>query len=113
MNLVEIIHLFSLSVAATCVWLHMNNMHIKTAPKLEIVAWWLLGVGLFGEWFWQAYWLVTDIPYFIAPEHICMSIGMSVLTVLFTQPDWRPILADRRKNRREADGNGANLRRNM
>ena len=67
---------------------HMNAMTRKT-PKFEIVTWWLLGVGSASE-----AWIGPVAHWFTDP---LFTVGVMMLVVLCAQPEWRPILADRRK----------------
>lgn len=78
------------SAIAVSVVAHMNRMY-KGTPKIEVVAWWLLGVGSFAV-------VVNDI-HGVANEwgHIAFGVGALILVILNTQPDWRPLVANRRK----------------
>lgn len=111
MSFLDLLHLLAVSASTICVGAHMNKMKFSSAPKLELCAWWMLGVGFFGEAFWQVYWLVRDVPYYIEPQHVFVSLGMLAITILYTHPDWRPYLADRRKQRRrKADAPATHMR---
>lgn len=76
-------------VTLVCVVWHMNAMSPRT-PWLEISAWWCLGTGTFGELLWR--------PHDVQLEHVAVSVGVAFLSLLVTQPHWRPLLANRRKN---------------
>lgn len=69
-----------------CVVWRMNNMDRNT-PWLDMAAWWTLGVGMFWE-------LVT--PREIDTGHMLVSIGIALIAMVLTQPDWRPYIANRR-----------------
>lgn len=68
---------------------HMNAMTRQT-PKLEVATWWMIGVGSASE-----AWLGPAARWFIDPM---FTVGAMMLAVLCAQPEWRPALADRRKN---------------
>ena len=69
---------------------HMNRMH-KGTPKMEVVAWWFLGVGSFAIVIFDIHGSTTEWG------HIMFGVGAALLVGLHTQPEWRPFLANRRK----------------
>lgn len=97
MDLLDIVHLCSISLALLLAVARMNTMHVSTTPVFEIFAWWLVGLGLGGDLCYQLYWYFRGVDYYIAGEHVVMSIGVAALVIVETQPEWRPLLADRRK----------------
>lgn len=109
MDPLEVIHLFSLTIGVMFVAAHMNSMTPQNTTKFEICVWWFLGVGYFGEWCFQLYWLARGVPYFIPPEHVLTSVGITGLIVVNARPEWRPLFADRRKTQRPVS---KDLRRN-
>lgn len=70
---------------------HMNKMH-KGTPKLEVCAWWFLGVGAFAVAIFDIHQNNTEWG------HIMFGVGSALLIAIQTQPSWRPLLANRRKN---------------
>lgn len=71
---------------------HMNRMHRGT-PKMEVAAWWFLGVGSFAI-------VIFDIHGSRSEwGHIMFGLGAALLVGLHTQPEWRPFLANRRRQR--------------
>lgn len=83
----EIAHTTANIVTIFCVVWRMNNMNRDT-PWLEISAWWALGVGEFWE---------VAVPHGIDGGHLMASIGIALIAVCATQPDWRPHIANRRR----------------
>lgn len=97
MGLLDWVHLVSISVALVAAVAHMNAMQYPQTSLFEIVAWWLVSLGLGGDWCWQVYWYLRGVDYYIADEHVIMSIGVAALVVANTQAEWRPLIAERRK----------------
>lgn len=95
----EVVHLMSLTAGLMAIVAHMNGMTQGNTTKFEAGAWWCLGVGYFGEWCWQLYWLVAHVPYYVPPEHVLTSVGMTFLILINARPEWRPLFADRRKRK--------------
>lgn len=93
----EVVHLVSLTAGLMAIVAHMNNMTLANTTKFEAGAWWALGVGYFGEWFWQIYCLSKGVPYYTPGEHVLTSVGITCLLIVQARPEWRPLFADRRK----------------
>lgn len=70
---------------------HMNKMYYRNTPKMEAAAWWFIGVGAFAvAWF--------DITgKFTEWGHIMFGVGTALLLGLHAQPEWRPFIANRRR----------------
>jgi len=84
------IHWVACAVIVFGAVLRMNAMHWRTTPKLEIAAWWGLGVGAFSQFLWAD--LSPGWP------DVFMVCGGALLIVLYTQPQWRAWFADRRRS---------------
>ena len=80
---------FIYSVIALAVVAHMNRMY-KGTPKGEIFGWWLLGIGSFGVALYDIHGSTGEWA------HIMVGAGVLILVVIHTQPDWRPVVANRR-----------------
>lgn len=109
MDLLEVVHLCSLTAGLMAIIAHANNMAPGSVTRFERCAWWMLGVGYFGEWYWQLYWLYQEVAYYVPPEHILTTLGVTALIVINARPEWRPLFADRRRKQRPVPNE---LRRN-
>ncbi|MBL0142673.1 MAG: hypothetical protein IPP91_11370 [Betaproteobacteria bacterium] len=76
----------SATIVLGCI-LHMNAMTPRS-PKIEMALWWMLGVGACAELLW--------IDFEPGWPDTMSTIAMAGLVVLYTQPQWRPWLAERR-----------------
>lgn len=98
MDVLDWVHLVFVFVALAAVVAHMNNMKWGTTPLLEMFGWWLFGVGLGGELIWHVYTLSLGLSLDLSDSHMFLSTGSALLGILYSQPEWRPLFADRRKN---------------
>ena len=81
------VHTSANVLTIVCVVWRMNHMSART-PWLDMVAWWCLGVGVF--------WEILQ-PHKLDTGHVLASIGIALIAMVLTQPDWRPLLANRRE----------------
>lgn len=83
------LHLIGCGIIVVAAVLRMNAMQFHSTPKLELIAWWSTGVGAFSQFVW------TDPTPGWADASLVM--GIALLAILVTQPQWRHILAERRR----------------
>lgn len=71
--------------------LRMNWMRPHT-PKIEMLAWWCIGTGAFFA-------LMLHLTPGVDPDWgaVLKNIGLLLLVVLVSQPEWRVCLAERRR----------------
>lgn len=97
-DFLDLIHLVMSLLAVVAIVAHMNAMTWRKTPALEIFGWWLLGLGMSGEFFWHVWWFMHNQEPNITIEHFFLTVGGSLLVFLYSQPEWRPYIAERRKN---------------
>lgn len=64
----------------------MNLMYHRNTPKMEVAAWWFIGVGAFAvAWF--------DINgVFTEWGHVLFGVGVALLIGMHVQSEWRPFM---------------------
>lgn len=64
---------------------HMNRMY-RSTPKMEVAAWWFLGVGAFAVAIFDIHGSRSEWG------HILFGVGAALLIGMHVQSEWRPFM---------------------
>ena len=60
----------------------MNLMHHRNTPKMEVAAWWFIGVGAFAVAWFDVNGVFTEWG------HVLFGVGVALLIGMHVQPEW-------------------------